>query len=166
MSTSIATIQLHRTALGLMQRYSMPSYLIAQSQGRLLSAAQGILGMFRMAGNAGVGVAIRNPLLTFAAYIAASVFLDDLIGAGAGAERSRQSEDNLNFLAEILLVFGGSKPLVRAMAFQLATDMKRTGYDSSMMDKVSIDKAQIQTAPDIWKPQKQLINSILSDLRS
>ncbi len=136
MCTNMATIQLHRTALGLMHIHSLPFYLVAQSQARLLPAAEGILGTFRAAGD-GVGAAIRNPLLSFAAYMAASVFLEDFLAVGAASvDRGRQSEDSLDFLARLLVFFGRSVPLVRTMAFQLAADMKRTGYDSSMMDKV------------------------------
>ena len=141
-STNMATIHLHRTALGLMHRHSLAPHLIAQSQARLLPAAEAILSVFRAAGD-GVGTAIRNPLLSFAAYMAASIFLEDhylqaAAGGGAGSQnnRSRQSEDNLNFLARILVYFGRSSPLVRANAFQLAADMKRTGYDASTMDEV------------------------------
>jgi hypothetical protein len=133
--TKMATIQLHRTALGLMNRHAMPSYLIAQSQSCLLHTAEGILGMFRSAGD-GVGTAIRNPLLSFAAYMAASVFLEDFQAGGAAVNRRRQSEDSLNFLARLLVFFGRRSPLVRTTAFQLAADMKRTGYGSSMMDEV------------------------------
>ncbi|GAB1311575.1 hypothetical protein MFIFM68171_01785 [Madurella fahalii] len=141
--THMAIIHLHHTALRLMRRHSTGSHLIAQSEARLLPAANGILAVFRTAGD-GVGTAIRNPLLSFAAYMAASVFLEDYSQASAGGggrvagvyNRSRQSEDSLDFLARILVFFGRSSPLVRANAFQLAADMKRTGYDESMVDKV------------------------------
>lgn len=140
--TNMATIQLHSTALGVMKRRSLDPRLQARSQACLLPAAEGILAVFRAAGD-GVSTAIRNPILSFAAYMAASVFLDDHLQAGAeapgerGKERSnRQSEDSLHFLARILIFFGRRSPLVRANAFQLAADMKRTGYDASMMDKV------------------------------
>ena len=133
--TNMAIIQLHRGALGMMRRHSLPDYVVAQSQARLLPAADGILAVFHAAGDR-VGTAIRNPLLSFAAYTAASVFLDDFQAAQVASARSRQSEDNLGFLARTLIFFGRGSPLVRAMAFQLAADMKRTGYDPSMMEKV------------------------------
>ncbi|KAK4041235.1 hypothetical protein C8A01DRAFT_14989 [Parachaetomium inaequale] len=146
--TNMATIQLHRTALALLRRGTPVNHLnndtmIAQSEARLLPAAAGVLAVFRAAGDDGVGTAIRNPLLSFAAYMAASVFLEDcsrvsLVGPG-GQDRSgrrRQSEESLDYLARILVFFGRSSSLVRANAFQLAADMKRSGYDASMMDKV------------------------------
>ncbi|KAK0702063.1 fungal-specific transcription factor domain-containing protein [Lasiosphaeria miniovina] len=142
-STNMATIHLHRTALGRIHhhRRSPDLHLVAQSQARLLPAAEGILAVFRAAGD-GVGTAIRNPLLSFAAYMAASVFLEDYFQAAAGGsgadvqDRSRQSEASLEFLARILVFFARSSPLVRANAFQLAADMKRTGYGTALMDQL------------------------------
>lgn len=140
--TNVATIQLHRTALGLMQHHSLDVELIDRSQAGLLPAADNIVAVFRAAGD-GVGTAIRNPVLSFAAYMAASVFLETYFqGAsqamgGFGAQnRIQQSKDNLDFLAQILVFFGRSSSLVRANAFQLAADMQRAGYDTSMMDRV------------------------------
>ena len=135
MSTNMGVIQIHRTAMALMHQYSMPSYLISQSQARLLPAAENILSIFQTAGDS-VGTAIRNPLLSFAAYMAASVFLDDLQAAGAGRNQSQQSEENLRFLIRIFVFFGSTNQLVRTVAFQLASDLKQTGFDSTMMDKV------------------------------
>jgi hypothetical protein len=147
-STNMATIHLHRTALALL--YERPprapedpdhQLLIAQSQARLLPAAEGILAVFRAAGD-GVGTAIRNPLLSFAAYLAAAVFLEDHFREVAGEEGRPQergpgqSEEKLRYLARTLVFFGRKSPLVRAVAYQLAADMKRTGYDSSLMDRV------------------------------
>jgi hypothetical protein len=150
-STNMATIHLHRTALGLVHRHLLAPHLIAQSQARLLPAAEGILAVFRGAGD-GVGTAIRNPLLSFAAYMAASVFLEHYFQVAAAVAaggvdqeqaqyQSRQSEESLDFLASTLVFFGRSSPLVRANAFQLAADMQRTGYDASMMNKV-MDQCQ------------------------
>jgi len=142
--TNMATIQLHRSALGLMHRHRLPAYLVLQSRMRLLPAAEGILAVFRAAGGR-VGTAIRNPLLSFAAYTAASVFLEDF-QAAHGTEAGHQSEDSLGFLARTLVFFGRSNPLVRTMAFQLASDMKRTGYDQSMMEKVRVQLPAVKAS--------------------
>ncbi|KAK4121184.1 hypothetical protein N657DRAFT_648005 [Parathielavia appendiculata] len=147
--THMAIIQLHRVALGLLHQnhstISASANLIAESQARKDSAAQGILAVFRTAGEEGLGRAIRNPLLSFAAYMAALVFLEHCVsasqgaaggeGGGGGAGR-HESEDALNFLTGTLVFYAKGSPLVRANAFQLAMDMKRAGYDSSMMDSV------------------------------
>jgi hypothetical protein len=57
-------------------------------------------------------------------------------------ERRRQSKEGLEFLAQVLVAFGPSSPLVRANAFQLAADMGRVGYNTTMMESVI---AQVQT---------------------
>ena len=138
-STNMAMIQLHRTALGHTQRQPQDLELTSGSQAHLLPAADNIVAVFRAAGD-GVGSAIRNPILSFAAYMAASVFLENHLHAvshGIGHptthSRAQQSKDSLDFLAQILVFFGKNSPLVRANAFQLASDMQRTGYDASMM---------------------------------
>jgi hypothetical protein len=143
-STNMAAIRLHRTALGLTRHHVLDFEMVSRSRGRLLQAAEGILAVFRAAGD-GISTAIRNPLLSFAAYMAASVFLEDHLHAAAAGglgqagmmqNRSWQSGSSLDFLANILVFFGKSSLLVRANAYQLALDLKRTGYDASMMDKV------------------------------
>ncbi|KAH6844500.1 hypothetical protein B0I37DRAFT_398180 [Chaetomium sp. MPI-CAGE-AT-0009] len=103
-STNMATIHLHRTALAFLRqgqsRSPDPSHhlLISQSQARLLPAAEGILAVFRAAGD-GIGTAIRNPLLSFAAYLAASVFLEEHFREMAAEEPQErtpgQTEENL-----------------------------------------------------------------------
>lgn len=135
MSTNMAIIQIHRTALALIHEHSLPPYLIGQSQARLLPAAESILRIFQTAGDS-VGTAIRNPLLSFAAYMAASVFLDEVQGASTDEGSRHQSENNLKFLVQMFVFFGNTSQLVRTVAFQLATDLKQTGFDSTMMDKV------------------------------
>lgn len=144
-SINMATIHLHRTTLALLHERPPrapedPDHqqLIVQSQARLLPAAEGILAVFRAAGD-GVGTAIRNPLLSFAAYLAALVFLENHlreVAGEAGEPRPGQSEEKLRYLARTLVFFGRKSPLVRSVAFQLAADMKRTGYDASVMDRV------------------------------
>ncbi|EAQ91804.1 hypothetical protein CHGG_00039 [Chaetomium globosum CBS 148.51] len=117
-STNMATIHLHRTALALLHELQTRSpkdashqLLIAQGQTRLLPATEGILAVFRAAGD-GVGTAIRNPFLSFAAYLAALVFLEDHFREAAGEEgRPREgplgrSEEKLRYLAQTLVFFG------------------------------------------------------------
>jgi hypothetical protein len=134
MSTNMAIVQLQRTALGVMYRYSLPAGLIAESQVRLAIAADGIVGVFRSMGE-GISAAFRNPLLSFAAYMAASVVLEDLQTA-TDHHRTHQNMQNLDFLIRMLVVFGRTSPLTKSIVVQLATDMKQTGYDPSMVDKV------------------------------
>jgi hypothetical protein len=139
---NMATIQLHRTALGVLESLQLQprnAEDIEHSKIRLLPAANNIVTVFRAAGDR-VGTAIRNPILSFAAYMAATVFLEDISHAAAEGNaadsRARHSRENLAFLAQVLTFFGQSSALVRANAFQLAADMQRANYDTSMMDVV------------------------------
>ena len=134
--TNMATMQLHRTAAGLVQQHSAVPFVSAgQSQDRVLPAAERVLHMFRAAGD-GIKVAIRNPCLSLAAYMAASTFLEASQTSGPVGDETRRYEESLTFLARLLVFFGRTSPLTRAMAHQLALDMKQTGYDSSVMDEV------------------------------
>jgi hypothetical protein len=137
--TNLATIQLYRTALGVPRLQPEDPEFIDRSKSRLLFAADNIVAVFRAAGE-GASTAFRNPILALAAYMAASVFLEDNLEAAFPgndpAIRAQQSKENLEFLAQILVLFGQSSSLVRVHAFQLAADMQRTGYDTSMMDTV------------------------------
>ncbi|KAL2157233.1 hypothetical protein VTH06DRAFT_6273 [Thermothelomyces fergusii] len=160
---NMAAIHLHRAALRRHYLYLFQhnhhfrdppaAAMVAHSRARLLSAADGILAVFRAAG-AVLGAALQNPLLPFAAYLAASVFLEDHVrvtaalvtgeggqGTCAPAETGQQrrrrqtSEDKLTHLARVLVLYGRSSPLVRANAAQLATDMRHAGYDASTIEQ-------------------------------
>jgi hypothetical protein len=94
---------------------------------RLLPTAQAIVAVFRAASAAGsLPKALRNPLLPFAAYMAASVFLTDFCTSSAGG--SQESETNLAYLADTLVAYSASGgAVVRANALQLAEDLQRVG---------------------------------------
>jgi hypothetical protein len=93
--------------------------------------------MFHAAGN-GLGRAIRNPVLSFAAYMASTVFLDDLQAAASTETHVlREKEEDFLFLARTLKVFGDQIPLVRSMSRQLDEDMQKAGFDPSILSDVS-----------------------------
>ncbi|KAK3393442.1 binuclear zinc transcription factor [Podospora didyma] len=129
--THTAIISLHRAGLGKARagHLKLPEYLTRQSQDRLLPAAEEILSIIRMIND--VKVAFKNPLMVFAAYMAALVFLDDFV-----IEHSCQSESSLDFLLNILAALGKTNPVTRSLAIQLAMDMKRSGFDSSVMERI------------------------------
>ncbi|KAK4249171.1 hypothetical protein C7999DRAFT_12955 [Corynascus novoguineensis] len=133
--THMATIHLHRTAL---RRHRQPVHApslvpAALSHARLLPAAEGILAVFHAAG-AFLGAALQNPLLPFAAYLAASVFLENHVRPSSSASLDKSSEEKLGYLARVLVAFGRSSPLVRVNALQLAADMRRVGHDASAIE--------------------------------
>ncbi|KAL2150404.1 hypothetical protein VTH82DRAFT_6967 [Thermothelomyces myriococcoides] len=105
--THIAAVHLHRAAL---QRHYLcffqhnrrshrhgdwpgyhPAGTVAHSRSRLLSAAEGLLAVFRAAAGF-LGAALQNPLLPFAAYLAASVFLEDHLRTERAATMSVPGE--------------------------------------------------------------------------
>jgi len=149
----MATLQLHRGALRrllllLQHPTSGPGAApsssgtilaqhIAAAESRLLPAATAIVSAFRTAAASGIlPAAIRNPLLPFAAYTAASVFLADVVitvptpTPTPPLAQKQSSSENLAYLAGVLSGFADTSPLVRANAVQLAVDVRRAGYDA------------------------------------
>jgi hypothetical protein len=108
----------------------LPGHLLSQSQVRLLPAAEEILNIFRMITD--INAALMNPLLSFSAYMAALVFLEDFM-----TEHNHQSEDNLNFLLLIMVAVGQTNAVTRSIAIQLAEDMKQSGINSSVIERVT-----------------------------
>lgn len=145
--TNMANMQLHRLVVGLTARYSLSPRLVADSQARLHKAAEETLKMFDAAGN-GLGRAIRNPVLSFAAYMASTVFLEDLQVA-TEIQARREKEEGFLFLARTLKFFGNNIPLVKAMSSQLDGDMRQAGFDPSILNEVCCsgdpDPKQAQT---------------------
>ncbi|OBT99229.1 hypothetical protein VE01_02747 [Pseudogymnoascus verrucosus] len=122
-------ICIHRAAVSKINQLTLPEYLMNQSQGRLLLAAEEILNIFRMVND--LDATLKNPLMAFSMYMAALVFLEDFV-----MDHSDQSEDNLNFLQNIMIAFGRTNAITRSLAIQLAMDMRQSGFDASAMDKV------------------------------
>ncbi|KAH6700573.1 hypothetical protein BKA61DRAFT_620792 [Leptodontidium sp. MPI-SDFR-AT-0119] len=123
-----AIICLHRAALLKIRHLNLSDNLILQSQLRLLPAAEGILGIFRMIID--LETALKNPMMAFSAYMAALVFLEDYT-----TDYNHQSENNLQFLLRLLVTLGKTNVVTRSLAIQLASDMKHGGFDSSVMDQ-------------------------------
>ncbi|KAK0385849.1 hypothetical protein NLU13_7026 [Sarocladium strictum] len=146
--TNMANMQLHRVATGLAERLLSSPHVIIISKERLHRAAEETLEMFHAAGD-GLGRAIRTPVLTFAAYMASSVFFEDLQTA-VEAHHRRKREEGFLFLAKTLRVFGDRIPLVRAMSSQLDTDMRRAGYDPSILNEAG------DPALEAWKMRKSV----------
>jgi hypothetical protein len=114
-------------------------------EARLLPAAESVASVFRAAQAANfLGTAIRNPLLPFAAYMAASVFLQECLSSAAAAaphgqtqSQRQSSEENLVYLADTLVLFAGKEsPVVRANALQLAGDLQKAGMGSAWIDRL------------------------------
>ncbi|KAK0740161.1 hypothetical protein B0T18DRAFT_470723 [Schizothecium vesticola] len=125
---SLDTVLVHIcTAMGALHLHRPFVQTLGSFNTRLLPAAQTILSVLRAAAAANfVATAIRNPLVPFAAYMAASVLLTDCLQPVSGDE-NQSSEDGLEYLANILVSFAGRSPLVKANMLQLAADLQRVG---------------------------------------
>ncbi|PNH53530.1 hypothetical protein VD0003_g3916 [Verticillium dahliae] len=131
--TQAAIISLHRAAQWTMRplRDILPEHTVRQSQNRLLPAAEEILHVFRMVPD--IEATMQNAMLTFAAYMAALVFLEDF-----AAEHSQQSESSMDFLVGMLVTVGRNNAMVASLANQLAIDMHHLGIKSAVATKVGM----------------------------
>ncbi|KAL9569431.1 hypothetical protein ACKAV7_006486 [Fusarium commune] len=127
-----ATICLHRAALWRMKLnlQGLPSYLIRLSRDRLLPAAEEILNIFRIIPD--LGATFTNPLVCFAAYIAALVFM----ASTSPTEPNGEHGQNLDFILKILAAFGNTNLVANALANEIVKEMKQCGITSPSMNKV------------------------------
>ncbi|KAH7140961.1 binuclear zinc transcription factor, partial [Dactylonectria macrodidyma] len=123
-----AIICLHRAALWRMQSQPVPDYLMRLSQARLLPAAEEVLNVLKIVSD--LHKALQNPLINFAAYVAASVFLED------AHSDSGHSRSNLEFLLRVMVAIGKNNPVTGSLATQLADEMKQCGIESAVLEKV------------------------------
>ncbi|KFY48869.1 hypothetical protein V495_00960 [Pseudogymnoascus sp. VKM F-4514 (FW-929)] len=100
-----------------------------QSQDRLLLAAKEIHNIFRKVND--LEATLKNPLMAFSVYVAALVFLEAFV-----SDHNHQSEENLNFLYNILIAVGRTSAISKSLAIQLAMDMRQSGFDASALEKV------------------------------
>jgi hypothetical protein len=130
-----ATICLHRAALWRMKSnlQGLPSYLIRLSQDRLLPAAEEILNIFRMIPD--LGATFTNPLICFAAYMAALVFM----ASTSPTELDGEHGQNLDFILKILAAFGNTNLVANALANEIVKEMKQCGISFPTMNKVDIN---------------------------
>jgi len=124
--TSLARFHLHKA-------FPNPATVIASTSEPLLAVAQTILSTLQVASASDrLTTLIRNPIVPFAAYIAASIFFSHCQFRSTFAVEnlfvnSQECEDGLQCLADILLSFATTNSLVKANVVQLARDMQRAG---------------------------------------
>ncbi|KAM0432073.1 hypothetical protein ACHAQK_009989 [Fusarium lateritium] len=73
----------------------------------------------------------RNPLVAFAAYMATYVFLEDYI-----ASQTSTSEMKMSALMDLMIAIGQENQVTASAAVQMAQELRKTGIDTSAMDKV------------------------------
>ncbi|EWY96537.1 hypothetical protein FOYG_05208 [Fusarium oxysporum NRRL 32931] len=134
-----ATICLHRAALWRMKSnlQGLPSYLIRLSQDRLLPAAEEILTIFKMIPD--LGATFTNPLICFAAYMAALVFMASTSPTDPDGEHGQ----NLDFILKILAAFGNTNLVANALANEIVKEMKQCGITSRSMNKVNLQETPL-----------------------
>ncbi|EWG45520.1 hypothetical protein FVEG_06286 [Fusarium verticillioides 7600] len=134
-----ATICLHRAALWRMKSnlQGLPSYLIRLSQDRLLPAAEEIFNIFRMIPD--LGATFTNPLICFAAYMAALVFM----ASTSPTEPNGEHVQNLDFILKILAAFGNTNLVANALANEIVKEMKQCGISSPTMNKVNLQETSL-----------------------
>ncbi|KAH7248948.1 fungal-specific transcription factor domain-containing protein [Fusarium redolens] len=127
-----ATICLHRAALWRMKSnlQGLPSYVIRLSQDRLLPAAEEILNIFRMIPD--LGATFTNPLICFAAYMAALGF----IASTSPAEPDGEHGQDLDFILKVLAALGNTNIVANTLASEIVKEMKQCGITSLSMNKV------------------------------
>ncbi|KAL2688941.1 hypothetical protein Neosp_002991 [[Neocosmospora] mangrovei] len=122
-----ATICLHKSILKRAQHTPglIPEPVIRRSQSRMMTAAEEILSIFRL--GLDLKIALRNPIMNFAAYTAALVFLEQ-----AADEQSTESRRNVNFFIDVLDGISHTHPAARELAAQLAANARAAGIERSM----------------------------------
>lgn len=127
-----ANICLHKAALWRALSQTVPDYMERQYQNRLLPAAEEILSILKMTPD--IYATLLSPLINFSAYMAAVVFLEDVLD-----ENSSQSEDNLEFMLQAMVAVGKTNAVTRSLAKQLVGEMVQHGLEFSIMEKVGLE---------------------------
>lgn len=140
-----ANICLHKAALWRVLSQSVPDYMERQYQNRLLPAAEEILSILKMTPD--IYTTLLSPLINFSAYMAAVVFLEDVLD-----ENSSQSEDNLEFMLQAMVAVGKTNPVTRSLAKQLVEEMAQHGIEFSVMEKVKDLPSDATMVPLLAKP--------------
>jgi hypothetical protein len=117
-----ATLCLHKTAIRQARDHegTDAEFTRVQGRSRMLAAAAQILAVVHLAKD--LAEALKNPILDYAAYLAALVFLEDFAVAG-----SVQSRSNVVFLLNTLQTIGQTHAVARMLAGQLGPELDQLG---------------------------------------
>lgn len=148
LSLHTATISLYRYFTARARRNKLDMRLISDAETRMLESAGGIFSIVAHVGD--IGTVFTNPLVAFAAFMAAMVFLDDY-----SRSRSAQSEVYLKSLMDLVVLMAENNPVTSSLAVQLAQELDRAGIDRSALDKVRAIQSTI-SRPLISPPSPQV----------
>ncbi|EGY20859.1 binuclear zinc transcription factor [Verticillium dahliae VdLs.17] len=129
----MSVICLHRAAISKIKAFGLPESTIRSSRARLVCSAEEILIIFRMMSD--INENLKNSILTFAVYLAAQVFLEDL----EPTEKDDSQQDNLDFILRIMILSFKTlhNPVSGSMAVQVALEMRQRGLDSPAVEKAT-----------------------------
>ncbi|KAM0354931.1 hypothetical protein ACHAPU_000770 [Fusarium lateritium] len=85
-----------------------------------------------------LGTRFRNPLVSFATFIAASFFLTDFLTSG-----DRQSEENFTALMSVMTEVGKNNMFAASLAVRLAQNLRASGVDAGTAGKVGVLMADL-----------------------
>ncbi|KAM5341902.1 hypothetical protein ACJ41O_014933 [Fusarium nematophilum] len=149
-----ATICLHRIGAARAKKHNIPVDVLSGTQARLLPAADAIFGIVASLGD--VTAMFRNPMVAFAAYMAAYVFLEDYTTSQDG-----QSEMKMNALMDLMITIGQHNPVTASVAVQMAHEMRKTGIDPSAVDKVQGLMASMELKGPLMARQDSAAGSVV-----
>ncbi|KAJ4246258.1 hypothetical protein NW762_013608 [Fusarium torreyae] len=124
-----ASIFIHRIGSAQAKKHNIPVEILAGTRARLPPAADAIFDI--IASLANVSTMFRNPVVSFAAYVAAYVFLEDYTNT-----QNRDSEMKVTGITDLMITIGHEDPVTAAGAVQLAFQLRRHGIDPSAVNKV------------------------------
>ncbi|KAM0190680.1 hypothetical protein ACHAPI_009206 [Fusarium lateritium] len=124
-----ASICIHRVGVARARKHDISIGILSSTQARLLPSADAIFSI--VAALADVSAMFRNPLVAFAAYMATYVFLEDYI-----ASQTSTSEMKMSALMDLMIAIGQENQVTASAAVQMAQELRKTGIDTSAMDKV------------------------------
>ncbi|KAI5460322.1 fungal-specific transcription factor domain-containing protein [Mariannaea sp. PMI_226] len=144
-----ATICLHRIGAARAKKYAISREILSATQVRLLPAAEEIFHI--VASVADVSANFRNPMVAFAAYMAAFVFLEDFLDS-----ENRQSEAKMGALMDLMVAIGHQNTMTASLAVQMAHAIRRSGIDPTAVDKVQDLMAKMELkGPLMAKPDEE-----------
>jgi hypothetical protein len=122
-----AMICIHRSV---MARSQMDMAALPHINSRVMESALQI--MMTVALVTDLSTRFRNPLVSFATFIAASFFLTDFLTSG-----SRQSEENFTALMSVMTEVGKNNMFAASLAVRLAQNLRTSGVDVGTVGQVS-----------------------------
>lgn len=124
-----ASICLHRIGVARAKKYNVSSQVLASTHARLFPAANAIFNIVATLVDA--AASFQNPMVAFAAYMAAYVFLEDY-----KTSQNQQSEGKMGALLDLMITIGNQNTVTASLAVQMAYELRKTGIDPTALNKV------------------------------